>query len=216
MSALELRLISVNVALPRPAGERNGEPFDSAFQKRPVAMATIKVGKTNLAGDAQANLEKHGGPERAVYAYPTDNWPWWESEHRLACAPGTFGENLTVAGAGEDVIAIGDRFSWGDTVLEVSQPRVPCHKFQRFSGREDASALMTLSGRCGWLFRVLNPGWAPVRDARLVRIRESGDPSVREVFLAGSDLRTDLACRRALAEAPGLSPEWRKKLAREA
>jgi MOSC domain-containing protein YiiM len=216
MSALELRLISVNVALPRAAGERNGEPFESAFRKQKVTAATIEVGKTNLAGDAQANLEKHGGPERAVYAYPTDNWPWWEKEHRFACAPGTFGENLTVAGADESAIAIGDRFSWGEAVLEVSQPRLPCHKFQRFSGREDASALMTLSGRCGWLFRVLATGRAPVEGSRLVRIGESGGPSVREVFLAGSDRRTDPARRRALAEPPGLAPAWRKKLSGEA
>ncbi len=213
MTALELNLLSVNVALPKPAGERNGEPFMSAFHKRPVATATIAVGALGLAGDGQANLEVHGGPDRAVYAYPADNWQWWENEHRFACAPGAFAENLTVEGAEEDAIHIGDRFGWGEVLLEVSQPRTPCHKFQRFSGREDASALMTLSGRTGWHFRVLTPGMAPVKAARLIRVVDSGGPSVREVFLTGISPKSDPRQRQELAATKGLSAVWRKKLA---
>jgi len=212
MGALELRLISVNVALPRVAGERNGEPLLSAFHKQPVTAATIAVGELGLAGDGQADRVVHGGPDRAVYAYPTDNWTWWEKEKRFPCAPGVFAENLTVEGADESGIRIGDRFSWGEVLLEVSQPRTPCHKFQRFSGREDASALMTLSGRCGWHFRVLVPGTAPVEAARLIRVEASGGPSVREVFLAGSNPRLDPGRRQELAGTPGLSAVWRKKL----
>lgn len=212
MDRLKLRVVSVNVALPRVVGERDGEPLISAFHKRPVTAATIAVGALGLAGDAQANLEKHGGPDRAVYCYPADNWAWWENEKRFPCAPGTFGENLTLEGADEDAIFIGDRFAWGETLLEVSQPRTPCHKLQRFSGRDDASAIMTLSGRCGWHFRVLATGTAPVKSGLLARMARSGGPSVREIFLAGSDRRTDPARRFALANAPGLAEAWQKKL----
>ena len=74
------------------------EEILSAIDKRPVRIEDIEVGKINLAGNAQANLEKHGGPDKAIYAYPTDNWPWWEKEHHFACRPGVFGENLTLAG----------------------------------------------------------------------------------------------------------------------
>jgi MOSC domain-containing protein YiiM len=208
---LQLLVLSVNVALPRLVGEHHGEPLLSAFEKRPVAGASISLCTLGLAGDGHADLENHGGPERAVYAYLADNWAWWEKEKHFACAPGTFGENLTLEGADDDAVRIGDRFSWGETLLEVSQPRMPCYKFQRFHGREDASAIMALSGRCGWYFRVLKEGLCPVGAAILVRVAEGSGGSVREVFLARSN-RITPARRLALANSPGLTEEWRQKL----
>ena len=86
-----LRLLSVNVATPSRLGEQNGETVTSAIAKNPVATPTIRVGFTNLEGDAQANLEKHGGPDKAVYAYPADHWPWWEKEKNFPCRPGEIG-----------------------------------------------------------------------------------------------------------------------------
>jgi len=210
---LHLRVLSVNVGQARVVGEHHGLPLISAFQKRPVAGPTIRVGTLGVEGDTQADLEVHGGPERAVYAYPADNWPWWEKEKNFACAPGAFGENLTLQGADEDIVRIGDRFSWGEIILEVAQPRTPCHKFQRVSGREDAGAIMTVSGRCGWYFRVLQAGTAAIGDRGLVRIGESRGPSVREIFHAIFNRATP-ARRRELADAPGLTEEWRQKLSR--
>jgi len=210
MSELQLQVRSVNVALPRLVGEHDGAPLFSAFQKRPVSAATIAVAALGLAGDGQADLDVHGGPDKAVYAYAADNWQWWEKENNFACAPGTFGENLTLSGAGDAAIHIGDRFTWGEALLEVSQPRTPCFKFQRISGRMDSSALMAISGRCGWYFRVLKEGAAPVEAGILVRVSQ-GKGSVRDVFLARSR-RTSPERRRELALSPGLTPEWRQML----
>jgi MOSC domain-containing protein YiiM len=216
MSTLALTLLSVNVGRPRIIGERDGAPIISAFVKTPVTAPVIRVGHMALDGDEQADRDNHGGPDCAVYAYPADHWEWWEKEHRFPCAPGTFGENLTLGGADEATIAIGDRFRWGEAVLEVSQPRTPCYKFQHVSGRADGPALMTLSGRCGWHFRVVAPGEAPVKGGQLVRVQTSGGPRVRDVFLAASDRRTEPEARLWLAAAaPALSLEWRRKLRRE-
>ena len=215
---MKLRLVSVNVGTPRVIGKRDGEDLLSAIAKRPVTGGFIRVGKTNLAGDAQANLRAHGGVDKAVYAYPADNWPWWEKEKGFACAPGTFGENLTVHGADETQIFIGDRFRWGDAVLEVSQPRAPCHKFQLYSGREDAGALMTLSGRCGWYFRVIEEGEAPIA-AEMERIFANngapsvgGAPSVREAFFACLDPRVGAEERQRVLDTPALAEAWRVRM----
>jgi MOSC domain-containing protein YiiM len=214
MSALAIRVVSVNVGWPRAIGERGGAPLLSAFVKTPVAGPAIGIGRLGLEGDLQADRVNHGGPDCAVYAYPSDHWHWWQSEHRLSCAPGSFGENLTISGADEAAVAIGDRFRWGEAVLEVSQPRTPCHKFARVSGRAEAPALMTRSGRCGWHFRVLRPGAAPV-DGPLVQVLASGGPSVRTVFLAANGRRSGRQERLRLADAaPALSAQWRRKLGR--
>jgi MOSC domain-containing protein YiiM len=88
MGAFSLRVVSVNVWQTRILGEPNGEEILSAIDKCRVQSETIEVGKINLAEDAQANLEKHGGPDKAIYAYPTHNWPWWEKEHQFFLPPG--------------------------------------------------------------------------------------------------------------------------------
>ncbi len=212
MVSQALRVISVNVALPRVLGVENGEPVLSAIAKQPVLAAWIEVGRTNLAGDLQGDLENHGGPEKAVYGYPADHWTWWEKEQHFPCAPGAFGENLTLIGADETAVHIGDRFSWGEALLEVAQPRMPCFKFLLHSGRADAGMLMTVSGRCGWYFRVLATGAAPTVGAWLTRVEEGGGPSVRETFAAAFGRRVTDTRRREIAANSSLSDAWRKRL----
>jgi len=185
-----------------------GEPVFSGIAKARVQDDAVFVGRENIEGDGQADLRVHGGRDKAVYAYPADHWPWWQSEHGLACAPNTFGENLTLAGADETRVAIGDRFRWGDALLEVSQPRAPCFKLG-IHAREDIPARMTVSARCGWYFRVVEVGFARIDDA-LVRERDTGGPSVREAFAAALHPRTPEASRIRVREAVDLSPAWKR------
>lgn len=211
---MELRLLSVNVGLPRDIGIFQGERVLSAIAKQSVDTPSIFVGRTNLAGDAQAALSVHGGPDKAVYCYPADHWPWWEKEKGLACRPGTFGENLTIEGADETIVAIGDRFHWGDAILEVSEPRAPCYKFAMHTKRPEAPSLMTVSGRCGWYCRVIREGQAPVSHGVLVRAAPGGGPSVRDAFFAALDPRADAAIRARVASAPALAASWRSAVER--
>jgi len=204
---MPLRLLGVSVAMPRIIGAAHGDPVLSGIAKHPVTVDRVQVRATNIAGDAQADLAVHGGPDKAVYVYPSDHWPWWKEEHGLACAPATFGENLTLHGADETQIHIGDRFRWGDVILEVSQPRGPCYKLA-IHARADAPALMTLSGRCGWYCRVIAPGDAPSHGT-LERIHKSESPSVRDAFFAATNPKTGYALRRAVHQAPALAEDWR-------
>ena len=208
---MELKLLSVNVGRPRKIGTRAGRPVRSAIGKIPIAAERIEVRALGLDGDKQADLRVHGGVDKAVYAYPADNWPWWEQEKQFPCRVGGFGENLTLSGGDETQMRIGDRFSWGQVILEISQPRSPCSKFQLYSGRDDASALMTLSGRCGWYLRVIEEGVAPARDTALTRVFASDGPTVRETFFAMHDGRTAVEVRRRIGETPALSKAWRKQ-----
>jgi len=211
---MRLRLLSVNVGMPAPLGAMRGETVLSGIVKAPVSAAEVLVGATNIEGDGQADLTVHGGTDKAVYCYPVDHWPWWQGEKAFPCRPAAFGENLTVEGADETMLAIGDRFVWGDVVLEVSQPRAPCFKFAMMSGRDDAPSLMVVSGRSGWYFRVVQPGRAPVRDAVLERRSQSGGPSVRDAFRAAFDPRTPEELRIRVASAPALAEAWRRGIAR--
>jgi MOSC domain-containing protein YiiM len=210
-----LHIRSVNVAVPQVIAILNDRPVVSAIAKQPVSEGRIHVGRTNLSGDAQGDLSVHGGVDKAVYAYPMENWPWWEGDHGLACRPATFGENLTLEGGDENDVRIGDRFRWGDAVLEVSQPRAPCFKLALHTRRDDVPPLMTLSSRCGFYSRVVEEGEAPVRDGLLTRIASIGGPTVSETFRALFDRRSDPAFCAQLCEMPELAEAWRKGLARK-
>ncbi len=206
---MELRLLSVNVAEPRVIGRADGRDILSGIAKHPLEQQSVFVATTNIAGDGQADLTVHGGVDKAVYAYPADHWPWWEREKALPCRPATFGENLTLEGADETIVAIGDRFRWGDAILEVSQPRAPCFKFAIHAERPDAPQLMTISGRCGWYYRVVAQGHAPTHGASLERIFESGGPTVREAFRAVFEPHMGTERLQRVADAPGLAQSWK-------
>jgi len=210
---MQLRIQAVSIARARVIGTVHGEAVLSGIDKKPVAADRVTIGQMGIAGDEQADLSVHGGVDKAVYVYPSEHWPWWQVEKNIACHPATFGENLTLAGADENDIAIGDRFRWGDAVLEVSQPRAPCYKLAIHIGRSDAPQLMTLSARCGWYLRVITPGDAPVRESGLERVSQSGGPTVREAFVALFDRRAAVELRRRVHDWPALAEAWRRGLA---
>lgn len=212
---MKLRILSVNVGLPRVLGRHDGETIVSGFHKDVVTVDTLFVSATNIEGDGQADLRVHGGADKAVYSYSADHWPWWETEKHLPCGPGTFGENLTLEGANEDDVAIGDRFRWGSALLEVSQPRAPCFKFAMHAHRPDAPQIMTISARCGWYLRVIEEGRAGVSGAALQREYQSGAPSVRDAFRAALHPGVPLELVRRVHDTPQLAEAWRRPVAKK-
>lgn len=213
MSGNLLTLVSVNVGLPQTILLHQDGPIVSAIAKKPVGTDFVTVRKTNLDGDKQADLRVHGGADKAVYAYSADNWPWWNREHGLQCVPATFGENLTLTGGDESTVRIGDRFRWGESLVEVSQPRAPCYKFGIHTGRADAPSLMTTSARCGWYLRVLEEGRAPTR-GQMTCERTSDAPTVRDAFIAVLHPSSRELCVR-VHDAPALAEAWRVTLAKK-
>jgi MOSC domain-containing protein YiiM len=215
MTAASFSILSVNVGLPSVIGTADGEEILSAIVKRPVETDSVLLRTLGIEGDGQADLEAHGGVDKAVYAYSADHWPWWETEKNLSCAPNTFGENLTLVGGDESLVRIGDQFRWGESILEVSQPRAPCFKLAIHTKRPDVPQAMTLSARCGWYLRVISGGVSPVRHATLARIAVRGGPSVRETFAALFSRAPDSEALRRIHDAPGLSEAWRHSINRK-
>ncbi|HWI03453.1 MAG TPA: MOSC domain-containing protein, partial [Acidimicrobiales bacterium] len=133
--------------MPEYLGHFRGQPITSGIAKRPVTAEYLWLDRLNLEGDAQADLEVHGGPDKAVYAYPSEHLPAWSAELEQELGPAPFGENLSTAGATEDDVCIGDRWYWGDAVLEVCQPRYPCFKLSMHRGRGDIGRLLRQTGQ---------------------------------------------------------------------
>jgi MOSC domain-containing protein YiiM len=215
MTAARFSILSVNVGLPSVIGSADGEEVLSGIAKRAVEADSVLLRTLGIEGDGQADLEAHGGVDKAVYAYPSDHWGWWEKEKNLSCAPNTFGENLTLAGGDERLVRIGDQFRWGEAILEISQPRAPCFKLGIHTKRPDVPQAMTLSARCGWYLRVISGATVPVRHATLARIATRGGPSVRETFVALFSRAPDGEALRRIHDAPGLAEAWRHAINRK-
>ena len=167
---------------------------------------------TNLAGDGQADLTVHGGPDKAVYAYPHEHYARWAAElSRDDLEPGRFfGENLTTEGLDEGEVHIGDRFRVGTALLEVSQPRVPCYKLAIRMGDGAFARPFLASGRTGFYLRVVEQGDVAAGDAIEREARGEGAISVRTI--AGLLVER----RRSRGPRPGRRPAGaRARLARE-
>ncbi len=207
-----LTLVSLNVGEPRIIGQRHGEPVLSGIAKSPVGDGSLTITMTNLEGDGQADLRAHGGPDKAVYAYPSEHLPAWSAELGEDLGPGAFGENLTTAGLVEREVYIGDVWSWGTAVLQVCQPRYPCYKLGIHRGRPDIIARFLDSARSGWYLRVLEPGIASRADAIRVTERLPDPVSVHRAsraILAGQASAAELESLIVLAP---LAESWKRGL----
>ena len=122
-----MKLISVNVGRPR-LFSLEGQTFSTGIFKKPVT-GQVMLRRTNLDGDRQADLSVHGGPNKAVYAYPSEHYGFWKEKlpgHDFTW--GALGENFTTEGLLETEVSVGDRYRVGSAVVKVTTPRLPCYK----------------------------------------------------------------------------------------
>lgn len=208
-----LGLVSVNVGKPAYLGRHRGRPVTSGIRKQPATGDTLWLDRLNLEGDGQADLSVHGGPDKAVYAYPSEHLPAWSAELGQELGPAAFGENLTTAGGTEDDVCIGDRWAWGDALLEVCQPRWPCFKLALHRHRGDIGRMMKDSGRTGWYLRVLEPGRVPVAGPVTVVERHPMGATVRAMHEAARPGGAPMEVVEALLAVEPLAANWKLHLA---
>jgi MOSC domain-containing protein YiiM len=181
-----MRVISVNVARAQPMTIA-GRPVMTGIHKRAVT-GPVEARLLGLDGDEQADLTVHGGLGKAVYAYPSEHYPFWQTVRAQARAagwgepmpPGMLGENLTLAGLLEEQVWIGDVLRFPGCELAVSEPRFPCFKFNAVMGFAQAAKMMVANAWCGFYLAVRRPGVLVAGDAfeLMPGPREVGIPEV--------------------------------------
>ncbi|MGY1609523.1 MOSC domain-containing protein [Geodermatophilus sp. SYSU D00700] len=203
------RLVAVSVGRPRTVAWR-GRQVETAIWKTPVAGRRW-VRRLNVDGDAQADPVGHGGEHRAVFVYQRESYAYWERHlGRRLPDPGTFGENLTVEGLADDEVCVGDRLAIGGALLEVTQPRVTCHKVGIRLGEPRMPALLTAHGRPGFYLRVLREGEIGAGDPVHVVRRDPAGLTVRRVSQLLYTPARDEATLRAALGVPALSEGWKE------
>ena len=176
-----MRVVSVNVGRPRIV-EWHDQQVLTSIWKEPVAGA-VPVAAHNLFGDEQSDLTVHGGPNKAVYAYPTEHYEYWRRQLPNAeLAWGAFGENLSIEGLLEPDVSVGDRFRIGTAELIVTQPRLPCFKLGIRFGDDRMVKRFMASRRSGFYCSIGKPGAITAGDAIVWLSRSVGSISIAEVF----------------------------------
>lgn len=175
------RIVSVNVGTVHHLGQIRGKPVQSGFIKKPV-LGPVNAGRLNLEGDRQADLTVHGGVDKAVYAYPSEHYPYWAQKYPKMEIPwGSFGENFTTEGLLEDEVHVGDRFAVGSAEFAVTQPRFPCYKLGLRFGTQAILKTFLDSERSGYYLKVLREGKVKAGDSlKTVEVNENS-PTITSI-----------------------------------
>ncbi len=206
-----LRVLQTYVGRPAPIGAtRNGDVV-SAIHKLPVDADTLELGVINLAGDDQADRSVHGGPDKSVYCYPSEHAVAWQADG-FDLPPGSVGENVSLAGATEADVRIGDTFRWGSATIQISQPRAPCFKLTMHTGRKDVGPRLIETKRSGWYVRTLEPGTVETQGELVLLDRDDTAPTVAETFAimfhGVHPEADDPEVVTRVVQCAALAPEW--------
>ncbi len=174
----------------------------TGIYKVPVS-GPVAVGAQGVEGDHIADAKHHGGPDQAVYLYFSDDYAWWSKTLGRELGPGTFGENLTIAGLVSADMAIGDRLVAGEVVLEVTAPRIPCNTLARRMGDPGFVKAFRHAELPGAYCRVIETGFVsagmPVAHQPYQGKRVGAVGMFRDTFMAKT---LDPARIREVLEAP--------------
>jgi MOSC domain-containing protein YiiM len=203
---------SVNVGGVRTIAFRGGLD-QTAIWKSPVE-GPVGARGMNLDGDDQADRSVHGGPDKAVYAYASEDLAWWAEGLGRPVGPGTFGENLTTIGIDLAGAVVGERWAIGSAVLEVTQPRIPCYKLGIRMRDTQFPRRFASAGRPGAYLRIRTEGMIGAGDSIRVISRPTHDVTIGLIERAYHADRS-LAGRLVVApEVPAGWLEWAHRVLR--
>jgi len=203
-----MKLISVNTGLPREVTWRGKTVTTGIFKtsfEGPLMLRTL-----NLDGDKQADLSVHGGPSKAVYAYPVEHYDFWRKQLPDMNLPyGMFGENFTTKGLIENAVNIGDRFRVGTAEIMVTEPRMPCYKLGLKFGRADIVKRFLASRRTGFYFAVLKEGEVEAGATMEPLSQNENGITVADITRLYAFEKDDLTTLRRVVQLEALPQDWR-------
>ena len=202
-------VVSVNITMPAQVSYNGKDKIFSGILKKPV-MESVFLDSLGFQGDGVADKRHHGGGDKAVCVYSLDHYPHWEKVLSKKITPGAFGENLTVSDLDENLVHIGDVFRVGETQIQVTQPRQPCHKVSKIFGLNNMSCQIQKTGFTGFYCRVIQPGWMKPGDKMVLVQKGTNQIAVgRANYLMYKD-KKNLKGINELLSLDALSAEWKQ------
>jgi len=205
------KVLTVNVAAVVHEGAWTGSEGRTGIDKRPVNGA-IRFTDNGLAGDVVVDKKHHGGFDKAVYAYASEDARWWERQIGVEINNGAFGENLTTEGIDVNGALIGERWRIGNVLLEVSEPRIPCRVFAGFWDRPTLIKDFTAALRPGSYLRIIEEGEIKAGDLIRVEFKPQHEVTIRDLFAAKSGERGKITQLKEVTQLSESYKDWLAKL----
>lgn len=205
------KVLTVNVAAVVHEGAWTGSEGKTGIDKRPVNGA-IRFTDNGLAGDVVVDKKHHGGFDKAVYAYASEDAKWWERQIGVEINNGAFGENLTTEGIDVNGALIGERWRIGNVLLEVSEPRIPCRVFAGFWDRPTLIKDFTAALRPGSYLRIIEEGEVKAGDLIRVEFKPQHEVTIRDLFAAKSGERGKITQLKEVTQLSESYKDWLAKL----
>ena len=202
------KILSINVSLPEEI-DFEGQKVTTGIFKKPIE-GRIMLRTLNLDGDKQADLTVHGGPDKAVYAYPIEHYEFWRKVYPDMEMPnGMFGENFTIEGLMESEVSVGDAFEIGSSKVIATQPRMPCYKLGVKFGRMDVLKKFLASGRSGIYFKVLEEGEVGAGDSIVQIKNDTNRVGISDIVRLYASDREDIKTMRRAVKVEALPEGWK-------
>ncbi len=205
MNQVSAKLLTISIGTPREF-EYKGRTAISAIWKSPV-QGRISAQGVNLEEDDQADREAHGGFDKAIYAYASEDLQWWEQQIEQKIEHGQFGENFTTQELDVSNALVGERWVVGSTIVEVSEPRIPCWRFGVRMNDNTFPKKFTQALRPGTYLRIIKEGDVGADDEIKVVEKPEHNLSVQDVFRIYTKDRHEA---ERLLNADKLSEAWKK------
>lgn len=160
----------------------NGKEEHTGIFKYPTDEALF-LGKVDVLNDTVIDRVHHAGINKACYLFASGHYPYWKGLYpELEWDWGMFGENITVEGLDESQMRIGDVYSIGSALVQVSQPREPCYKLGiRFSNSKILKQFVDY-GYSGTYVRILQEGYVKKEDQLILVEKSNNTLTVKECF----------------------------------
>ena len=202
-----MKVLSVNITSIVHEGEWTGSEGKTGIDKR-SAIGPVSFAKQEVIGDVVVDRNHHGGYDQAVYAYAREDADWWEREIGQSISNGRFGENLTTSGIDVNQALVGERWKIGATILEVSQPRIPCRVFAGFWQRPTLIKDFMAAGKPGRYLRIIQEGEISAGDSIEVISKPNHLIRISDLYAAKNGERSKIEEIAAVKELSVKYQEW--------
>lgn len=198
----------LSIGLPKKEMFNNKEVTTGIYKK--AVSGSIFLGQTGLKGDGVGNTKYHGGADKALCIYSFDHYPYWSKWLGVELAPSAFGENLTVHDMIEENVCVGDIFSLGSTIIQVSQPRQPCATLGLRYGAMELVKEFINTGYTGFYCRVIQTGFISQGESLELQKRDELGVSIAFANRILHHNKTDIQGIEKVLSVSALSESWKK------
>ncbi len=189
-----------------------GKEYKSSYIKKTIGSTYIEY--LGSKDDTQSDKNHHGGIDKAICVYSKEYYDFFKQKHNITLPLCAFGENLSILGANDNDICIGDRFKCGEVIFEVSQPRQPCWKISSVLNIKNLTSLVVKEFKTGFYFRVIKEGLITKDDKIEVISREYPLLTIEFINKCAFDAKNNQKNIKQILQSTRLANAYRVSLQR--